>query len=399
MARRVAIVGVGQTKHATIRKDVNTPELAAEAVLRALEDAKIDIKDIDAIVWGSAPDAFEGVVAPHCWCADAIGAIGKPSFRIGVSGITGGQIAYASYYLVASGLYDIVLGVGLQKVGESPDAQKILNTVIDPIYERIFGAGAIHLAATQATSYMSEFRYDVDELEESLAYIAALARRNAVKNPYAHLHFPEDVLTVENMLSTRYICWPIRLSDCCPRSCGAGAIVVAAEDVANKLTDSPAWIKAAVELAEGYWWGGPRIYDINNWARWLNLMETANKAYKIARIDNPKKEIQVVEIYDAFTIHAAMEIEACRFCDWGESLKLFRKGEFDMNGEPTYNPSGGVLSSNPIGASGLIRVIEAAYQVMGKAEKRQVDNVENALAHAWGGSAQFHTLFILGKSL
>jgi acetyl-CoA C-acetyltransferase len=134
------------------------------------------------------------------------------------------------------------------------------------------------------------------------------------------------------------------------------------------------------------------------WAEdWDSLSILARRIYRLAKIDNPRREIDVAELYQAFTIQQILEYEALGFCQKGEGAKLIRDGTTSMQGELPVDPSGGVLCNNPIGASGLIRVAEAALQVMGKAEQRQVPNVKTALAHAWGATIGFHTLMVLDK--
>jgi acetyl-CoA C-acetyltransferase len=278
-----------------------------------------------------------------------------------------------------------VLVVASQRVGETLEAQLVLNTAIDPIYERWMGGGAIMVGANQASSH---FHY-YGTTEEDLAMVAAKNYANALNNPYAHL---QRHLTVEDALKMRMISWPLRLSDCCPSSDGACAIILACEERARKITKTPAWVRGAGQITDNYYIGDrPWFQD------WEALSILGRHVYKQAKIGNPLEELDVAELYNAFTIQEIIECEALGFCEPGKGTELLRKGVTSMDGKLPVNPSGGTLCTNPIGATGLVRIAEAALQVMGKADKRQVANAKTALAHVWGAAIGFHVLMILDK--
>jgi acetyl-CoA C-acetyltransferase len=387
MSRRVAIVGVGLTKCSSHRRDVTYPELVHEAVSAALAQASLPAKDIDAVVYGSM-DPFDGVFAPERWNVDACvsaGFLNKPFLKITTGGTTGGSVALGAYYHVTSGMFDVALAVASQRVGESIEAQLVLNTCVDPIYERWMGMGAITLVANQAASHFCHY----GTTEEDLAMVAAKNYANALNNPYAHL---QRHLTMEDALNTRMLSWPLRLSDCCPSSDGACAVIFAGEEQARKITDTPVWVRGAGQITDNYHIGDrPWYHD------WDSLSMLASRVYRQAKIDNPLEDIDVAELYNAFTINEIIQSEALGFCDKGKGAELVRKGVTSMDGKLPICPSGGVLCTNPIGASGLLRVGEAALQVMGKADERQVPNVKTALAHVWGAALGFHVLMILDK--
>jgi len=366
---------------------VTYPELVHEAVSGALAQANLQAKDIDAIVYGSM-DPFDGVFAPERWNVDACvsaGFLNKPFLKLTTGGTTGGSVALGAEYHVTSGMFDVVLAVASQRVGETLEAQLVLNTCMDPIYERWMGGGAITIAANQAASHFHCYGTS----EEDLAMISAKNYANALNNPYAHL---QRHLTVEDALKTRMVSWPLRLSDCCPSSDGACAVIFASEERAAKMTDTPAWVRGAGQITDNYYVGDrPWFQD------WDGLSMLAQRVYRQAKIDNPLEELDVAELYNAFTIQEIIESEALGFCESGKGAELIRKGVTSMDGKLPICPSGGVLCTNPIGASGLIRVGEAALQVMGKAGERQVANVKTALAHVWGAAIGFHVLMILDK--
>lgn len=387
MPRRVAIVGVGLTRCSSWRKDVAYPELVYEATSAALQDAGITPDDVNAVVYGSM-DPFDGVNAPEKWNVDACAAAGmlrKPYMKISTGGTTGGSTALAAYYHVASGLHDVVLAVASQRVGETLEAQLVLNTAVDPVYERGFGMGAITVAAIQACSHMHYY----GTTEEDLALISVRNHENAMNNPYAHLRVK---FSVQDALSSPMLSWPLRLSDCCPSSDGACAIVFASEEKARRLAPQPAWITGAGQITDNYFAGDRPWYE-----DWDSLAMLARRVYRLAKIADPLREFDVAELYNAFTIQEILEYEALGFCGPGEGAEMVRKGVTAMDGQLPVCPSGGVLSTNAIGASGLVRVAEAALQVMGKAGERQVPGVKKALAHAWGATIGFHTLMILDR--
>lgn len=387
MARRVAIVGVGLTKCSSHRTDVTYPELVYEAVSAALAQANLQAGDIDAVVYGSM-DPFDGVFAPERWNVDACvsaGFLNKPFLKITTGGTTGGSTALGGYYHVASGMFDVVLAVASQRVGETLEAQLVLNTAIDPIYERWIGGGAITIAALQAVHHFLHY----GTTEEDLALVTAKNYANALNNPYAHL---QRHLTAEDALRTRMISWPLRLSDCCPSSDGAAAVIFASEERARRIADVPAWVRGAGQITDNYYVGDrPWFHD------WDSLSMLARRVYKQAKIDNPLKELDVAELYQAFSVQEIIEYEALGFAEKGQGVQLIRNGVTAMGGQLPVCPSGGVQCTNPIGASGLIRVAEAALQVMGKAEARQVPDVKTALAHSWGAAIGFHTLMVLDR--
>ena len=387
MPRRVAIVAAAPTRTSSHRTDVTYPELVYEAVSAALAQAGLEPSEVEAVAYGCM-DPFDGVFAPERWNADACAGAGwanKPLMKITTGGTTGGSTALAGYYHVASGMFDVVLAVASQRVGETLEAQLVLNTAVDPLYERWSGVGAITVAALQAARHFSRY----GTTEEDLALISVKNYENARRNPYAHLM---RMLTVEDALNTRLVSWPLRLSDCCPSSDGAVAIIFASEERARALSGRPAWVRGAGQITDNYWIGDRPWYE-----DWDSLSMLARRVYRQAKIADPMAELDVAELYNAFSIQEIIEYEALGFCEKGKGAELIRNGVTTMQGRLPVCPSGGVLCTNPIGASGLIRVAEAALQVMGKADERQVPEVRQALAHSWGATIGFHTLMVLGS--
>ncbi|MBN1883173.1 MAG: thiolase family protein [Deltaproteobacteria bacterium] len=368
--KRTAIVATGQTHHRSSRLDVNGIELINEAVVRCLEDGDLTIEDIDAVVIGNM-DHFEGINYVDTWSIDGSGGFMKPTFKLTTGGTTGSTVGQSGFYLTASGMFDKVLCIGWEKNSES-DTTAAITTAFDPIWDRLVFAGAIGGLAVEATKYMSEY----GATEEDAAHVAVRDRTHALNNPYAQLRKP---ITLEDVMSSPMLSDPIKLLDVCPRTDGACAVVWANEDYAEKICSRPAWYHAGSVKHPFNLLGDTDLTT-------LVSMELASKeAYKKAGIKEPLKEIDVMELYLPYSCAGLSWIEAIGLCERGGAPRLVRDGVTNMDGELPINPSGGVIATNCIGATALLRMAEAAIQVMGKGGDRQVPDVETAVATGFGG--------------
>ncbi len=370
MAKRVAIIGTGQTHHKSHRPDVNGQELINEAVKRALQDADLTMKDIDAVVIGNM-DHFEGINYVDCWSVDGSGAVMKPIIKLTTGGTTGCTIAIGGYHIVASGLFDRVLVIGWEKNSES-DTTGAITTAFDPVWDRLVFAGAISGLAAEAQAYMA--RYGATDRDG--ARVSVRDRKHATNNPYAQLR---KEVTLEEVLASPMLADPIHLLDVCPRTDGACAIIMASEDLAVKSANKPDWIWATANR-HPYSYLGDADYG-----RLTSMSESSKELYKKVGIREPRKEIDVIELYQPYSFAGLIWIEDMGIVGHGEGPEYVWGGNTDMGGELPINPSGGVISCNPIGATGLIRCAEAAMQVMGKAEGRQVPDVKHAISTGFGG--------------
>lgn len=381
--RDAAIVATAQTRLGR-RDDVSTEELVQEAASEALNSAELKPESIDAVFFGSAPDALIGVSMPDQYLTDAIAATGKPMMRISTGGSTGSSTAIAAYCAVASGIAEVALAVAVERSNESNSIQMLMNTNFDPIYERGFGLNAISCYALATVDHMRRF----GTTEEQLAKVSVRNHLNALNNPHAHLKIE---ISVEDVLKSRMLCWPVKLLDTCPRSDGAAAVLIASPEKAKHLTDRPAWFQGVKSVSEGYFLGEREVLSRRD-----HLAAAAREAYRDAGITDPLEELDVAEFQNPFTISELMAIEALGLCPEGDAGKFIDDGLADMDGKLPINPSGGVLSSNPVGATSLVRIVEAALQVMHKAGARQVPAVRRAVVQCSGGSIQFGTVAVLG---
>src|SRR5919106_1351667 len=307
---RVAVVGIGQTRHQATRGDVSIAGLVREAAHEALADAEMPWSDIEAVVVGKAPDFFEGVMMPELYLADALGCVGKPMLRVHTAGSVGGTTALVAASLVQAGVHRRVLTVAFEKQSES-EAMWALTLPIPFSPPLVAGAGGYF--APHIRAYMRR-----SGAPDHIGVLVALKdRTNALRNPKAHLH--EENLSFESVKDSMMLWDPIRYSETCPSSDGACAMVLTDEAGGDAATD-PAWMLGGAMRSE------PTMAP----------------------------------------------------------------------GRDHLNPSGGVLSSNPIGASGMIRFAEAALQVRGRAGEHQIAGARVALGHAYGGGSQFFSMWAVG---
>jgi len=380
--QRCAVVGVGQTKYASTRGDVSMAGLVREAAYRALEDAEMTWSDIDAVVLGKAPDFFEGVMMPELFLADALGCVGKPMLRVHTAGSVGGSTALVATTLVQAGIHERVLLVGFEKQSES-NAMWALS--LPQPFSVSINAGAGGYFSPIMRQYM-----EMSQAPELIGCLVAFKdRQHALKNPYAHLH--QKDLTFEQVVDSPMLWEPIRYSETCPSSDGACAMILGNEATAAAASKPVAWVQATAMRSEAN--NFPGRNDVSP----LASRHCAQDLYRQAGIQNPRAEIDMLELYVPFSWYEPMWLESLGFAEEGQGWRLVEDGSTQLaGGDLPVNCSGGVLSSNPIGASGTIRFAEAALQVRGLAGERQVDGVRRALGHAYGGGAQYFAMWIVG---
>ncbi|MBI5969200.1 MAG: thiolase family protein [Deltaproteobacteria bacterium] len=377
---RIAIVGVGQTKYERRKKGDSFADMVFEATSKALEDARMTIREIDNVVTVSN-DFWDGRTISSMAVMDACGAYEKNVSTVEGDGTFG--VLYGMMRIL-SGSFRTTLVVAHSKGSESIPSL-ITNGMFDPIYQRALGLDAITSSAMQARRYMHKYGIT----EEQCAKVSVKNHGNAKNNPYAQL--PMDI-SVEDVMTSRMLSDPIKLLDSSPISDGACAVILASEERASKIAQKPIWIRGVGHCAEAYFLGDRDL------AESPSLEAAARKAYGMAGISNPLKEISVAEIYDAFSYMELLWSEGLGFCGKGEGGKLIDSGKTQMNGQLPINPSGGVLSAHVVLVAGLARVAECVLQLKGDAGVRQVDGVKTALAHGINGPCgQSHCVIVLGK--
>ena len=378
---RAAVLGTGQTRHVAKREDVSIAGLVREAADRALADADCEWKDIDAVVIGKAPDTFEGVMMPELYLADALGALGKPLIRVHTAGSVGGSTAILATHLVQAGLHDRVLTVAFEKQSES-NAMWALSMRIPFSQPLVAGAGGYFAPIVRGYIRKSGAPLDTG------ARVVLKDRLNALKNPYAHLQQAD--ITLDSILASPLLWDPIRYAETCPSSDGAAAMVIGSERVADASSRPVAWIHGTAVRSEPTMGAGRD--RVNPHAG----RDCAKALYAEAGITDPFRQIDCAEIYVPFSWFEPMWLENLGFAEEGAGWKMVQDGATELTGAMPINMSGGVLSSNPIGASGMLRFLEVANQVRGLAGEHQVEGARTGLGHAYGGGSQFFAMWIVG---
>jgi len=382
MGEQAAVIGVGQTKHDAKRIDVSQVGLIREAAQRALDDAELTWNDIDAIVIGKAPDMFEGVMMPELYLTEALGGAMKPMLRVHTAGSVGGTTAAVAASYVQSGVHQRVLTVAYEKQSES-NAMWALSIRLP--FQMAIVAGAGGFFAPLIRGYMRRSKAP----EDTGIRVALKDRLNALKNPYAHLQLPG--VDFDQIANSPMLWDPIRYLETCPSSDGACAMVIASAEHAKKTARAPAWIHATEMRTE------PTMFAGRDQVNPRAGVDCAKALYKKARIGNPREEIDCAEIYVPFSWFEPMWMENLGFAAEGDGWKMTYEGATALDGDLPVNMSGGVLSSNPIGASGMLRFAEAANQVRGLAGEHQVEGAKKALGHAYGGGSQYFSMWIVGS--
>jgi acetyl-CoA C-acetyltransferase len=386
---RVGIIGVGQSAFKARRDDASYPDLVREAVALALNDALLEFEDIEAVVYSLSPDAMVGIGNAERIGVDAVGARYKRFLRINTGGATGISSVAAAYYHIASGACDLVLTAGADKVGECGDSQTVLNKIWDPTYERPLPLGTITMLAMSGVRYAEKYGMT----EEDMARVVVKNRSHAAKNPNAHLR---KETTVEEVMSSRYISWPIKLYDCCPQSSGGGALVLASEKYIKDRNLDAVWITGVGHCSETYYIGdrmgnGATADHADAYA----LAQSFGRAYRMAGITDPQKHVHVAELYAPFSNTEFHSVEAAGLAGLGQSVRQVNEGRFSLGGDIPVNPSGGTLCTNAIAVTAMIRVAEIALQVSGRAGGHQVKGARVGIASGNGGDHQFFGTMVL----
>jgi acetyl-CoA C-acetyltransferase len=251
--------------------------------------------------------------------------------------------------------------------------------------------GAVSEFAKQALSYMKES----GAREEHAAMVRLKADRGACRNPYSHLKL--GLGSIDEVLKSPYLVWPIRLYDFCPQSCGACVLILASEKTANKIHQKPVWV-ADFEVVHQEPFRAGSFGDPTGTETYSQHV-ACERLYKRNGITDVRKQVDLAEIYEPSTWEEMSLYEHFYFCEKNEGWKLIEKGLTDIEGDFPVNCSGGVIASNPIGATPVIRVAEAALQIRGDAGEHQATrDIKTAIATALGGP-NWTAMFLLKRSL
>ena len=396
--RNVAIVGVGQSKFGN-RFDVRIDELAWEAASEALKDANASAKDMEFLVVGCS-GGWSAESLPAVLCSEYLGTLPKGSMRVEAACATSSAAVATAYNFVASGYVDVAMALGVEKMYESPTPTQIefIGRAGNYFWEfENFGMTFPGYYALHATGYM--WKHGLKE--EDLAEIAVKSHHYASMNPKAQLRTP---ITVDTVMRSRYIAWPLKLFDCCPLTDGSAAVVLASENVAKKMTDTPVWI-SGLGISTGTANLSKRdMFSNLEYSGLESAVEAAKQAYKRCGIDynSAAKYFDVACVHDCFTIAELMAYEDLGFCGRGEGLKLVREKQTYNGGLIPVNIDGGLKAKgHPVGATGcsmmygLTKQLRQEYGKYANPQAQATIKKGRALAHNIGGTGHYAYVTIL----
>ena len=384
--RRVAVIGAGMTLFR--RRMLETGrELSFEACRMALDSAGMSNEDVESVVLGTAPDAFDGIHMKGEYLMDGAGGTNKPYTRVYVGGGTGVFTPIAGWWHIASGLFDTCMVVAEEKMSPlHPHPQYAFWSIFDHTLERPLGVNLLWIFSLEMRRYMHAYNVK----EEDIALVSVKNKANALDHPCAQLGAR---ITVDDVMKSEPICSPVKRLDVSPPSDGAAAAILVSEEVARKYTDDPVWIDGVGWNVDTQYWTNRDLY----YPQYLE--EAARMAYKMAKIDNPRKQIDFAEVYDPFDYKELHHLEGVLLAKKGEAPKMTKEGITQRDGDLPVNPSGGLLGvGNPIAAAGMMKICELFWQLRGEAGKRQVKKeVTTGLANGWGDLLQVGTVVIMRR--
>ncbi len=375
---RVAVVGVGHSRFGR-RADVNIGELAFESIKQAIDDAGVERRDIGNVVVGSAGGWYEESL-PAVVVGEYAGLSGAGTMRVEAACASGSAAIKAAYNSILSGETEVAMAVGVEKMTEvdSPTSVELIGRAGSYTWEfENYGMTFPAYYALYAVAHMNQF----GTTQEDLARVSVKAHRYGAINPLAH--FQKEV-TLEKAMSSQMVAWPLKLYDACPLSDGSATVVLASEEAAKKLTDTPVWIRGV-----GYSSDTANLSRRGNYVGLRAAVEAAARAYSMAKVS--PGDVDVATAHDCFTIAELMAYEDLGFCKKGEGAKMIREGETELGGRIPVNLDGGLKAKgHPIGATGVSMAVEITKQLRGEAGRRQAQIKKGlGLTHNIGGTGHY----------
>jgi acetyl-CoA C-acetyltransferase len=380
----VSIVSVGLSKFGKL-EGLYAREIFAEAAKEAFDRCpKLDPKnDIQALYVGHMGESYEHQGHTGPTVADWIGLAHVPATRTEAACASSGVALRTAICAVRSGLSDVVMVGGVEKMTHRPTAEvtEYLAMASDYPFEQWNGMTFPGLYALMATAHMHEY----GTTERHLAMIAVKNHFHGSLNPKAHM---QKEITLETALSSRVVAWPLNLYDCSLITDGASCLILTKPELARKFTDTPVNIVGSSQAGDTI-----GLYERKSLTSLAAAKMAAKKAYEMAQV-NPE-EIDVAEVHDCFTIAELIAYEDLAFCKPGQGGSLIERAETKLGGRIPVNTSGGLKAKgHPVGATGTGQAYEIYLQLTGQAGKRQVKDAEIGLTHNVGGSGATATVHI-----
>ena len=382
---KVAVIGIGSTNFGE-HWDQNLRQLAIEAGTKAITDANIRGRDIDAIYLGNmSAGRFIGQEHVAAMVSGELG-LSIPASRIEGACASGGLALRQGIFSILSGQHDIVLVGGAEKMTDlmTDGVTSSLMGAADQEWEAYYGVTFPSLYAMIARRHMHEY----GTTREQMAKVAVKNHHNGSLNPIAQFR---NEITVEQVLNSPMVADPLTLFDCSPITDGAAALILCKDELAKKYTDEPIYIVGSGQASDTL-----ALHDRKSLTTLDATVKAAQEAYKQAGIT--PKDINLAEVHDCFTIAEIVATEDLGFCKKGEGGKLLDEGATELTGRIPINTSGGLKAvGHPVGATGVKQAIEIVLQLRGKAEKRQIKDAKIGLTHNVGGSGATAVVHIFSR--
>lgn len=372
--RRVAIVGVGQLPFKSRYADLIYQSLSLQAVKKALEDAHLKKEAIEQIIYGIYGEVLIKQQIPHTYIHDYLGMEGKPSYSVKAGGATDGYAIYAAYNHIASGNNDLMMVLNTQKSGDlvsretrsrGDGFQRAASIAFDITWQMPAMPSGTVPALLTVTCVVPHIQRFGGPTPEQMAKVASKNHKNAMRNPFAQLKMD---LSPEDVLNSRIIAYPTTMYECCLYSDNSCALILASEERAKQITDKPIWI-TGIGIANYH----QSRQDLDSLGRLKGLEVAAQRAYKMAGIKNPAKELDLIELHDYISGIEIMAYEELGLCPIGSGGRLVDEGITEFNGPLPVNPSGGrVACGHAPGVSGVYSAGDVVLQLQERAGDRQV---------------------------
>jgi len=383
---RVAIVGIGHSRFGK-RTDVNVGELAFESIKQAIDDAGVDKKDIGNVVVGSAGGWYEESL-PAVVVNEYAGLSGAGTMRVEAACASGSAAVKSAYNSILSGETEVAMAVGVEKMTEvdTPTSVELIGRAGSYMWEfENYGMTFPAYYALYAVAHMNKF----GTTEEDMSRVSVKAHHYGSMNPLAQF---QKEITLEKAMGSQVVAWPLKLYDACPLTDGSAAVVLASEEAAKKLSDTPVWIKGV-----GYSSDTANLSRRSDYVGLQAAVSAAKTAYSMAKAT--PQDIDVATAHDCFTIAELMAYEDLGFCKKGEAAKMICEGETELGGRIPVNLDGGLKAKgHPIGATGVSMAVEITKQLRGEAGKHQAP-IRNCLGlvHNIGGTGHYAYVTILSR--
>ena len=369
---KVAIVGMGCTAFGE-HFDRSASDLLVEAATDAMSSAGVEKKDVDAYWLGTMFSGLAGLTLSEALKTDY-----KPVTRLENMCATGSDSFRNAAYAVASGAFDLVMAVGVEKLKDSGYSGLVIPTPPSDGTESSMTAPAMF--SLLGPAYCEKYGVDEEKMKDVISRIAWKNHVNGAKNPKAQ--FRKEV-PLEVIKNSPPIAGMFGVFDCSGVSDGAAAAVLCRAEDAYKYTDKPIFLKAMSVAA------GPNEGFMNqdyDFTTFQEVVASCKDAYQQAGVTNPREEISMAEVHDCFTATELVLMEDMGFSERGQAWKDCEEGRFDGDGAQPVNVDGGLKSfGHPIGASGLRMMYEMFLQLRGEAGERQIDNPKLGMTHNLGG--------------